>query len=325
MSINLHSYLDEPLSDVSCLDADDLTTDDAGDDYNDEETRILRQDWIGFAPELKEEHRDVLIIYSENSERDQEKARELKTAIDELIFSVDNNDNIHGMASLMDETVCYVTSYIDRLDEALKFHTLIFAIFSKEMLEDGLNMQMSCAALWQTIEERGRNNTFIPIYPYRELLDLPAYVSMLQPLNMQKSNWKDGLRRVISCHLQKRLDRQARQRREQRRKLRSLARSRTKHTSKNHEQRESHELLPSSSISETEQIFEVNFHPQQQQHETESLNFNLQEDDRSCIRTERFQQIWTEHPRVRRSILGFGILATAVAVGLIISARKNRF
>lgn len=156
--------------------------------------------------ELQEEHRDALIFYAEDSADDKNKARELQKAIEG--FSFDNG--IWGKAVLYDETIPFGQSLISSLDDALKFSTLLFALYSKALEDDGINRETTNASLYHTIENEAKSDTFIPVI-WKDGAVLPAYARVKQPLDMRKNNWRDVLKRTISCHLEKRLDREEEQ------------------------------------------------------------------------------------------------------------------
>lgn len=153
--------------------------------------------------ELQEKHRDALIFYAEDSPDDKNKARELQKVIEG--FSFDNG--IRGKAVLYNETIPYGQSLISSLDDALKFSTLLFAIYSRDLEEDIVNWHTTHASLWHAIENKEKSDMFIPVI-WKDGGVLPAYARVKQPLDMRKNNWRDVLKRTINCHLKKRLDRE---------------------------------------------------------------------------------------------------------------------
>lgn len=156
--------------------------------------------------ELQEEHLDAVIFCAEDCPEDKNKAQELKEAIEGFSF----DDGIRGKAAMYGESIQYGRSLVSSLDDALKFSTLLFGLYSKDLEEDGINLQATNSSLWHTVENKARSDTFIPVI-WKDGAVLPAYARVRQPLDMRRDNWRMKLKRLINSHLKKRLDREKEQ------------------------------------------------------------------------------------------------------------------
>ena len=163
-------------------------------------------------PELKEQHGDVLILY--NLETDNLAAEELKKAIENVV-SEDVADchiiYIRGKATLYKDAVPYVTSLVDKLDEALKFHTLYFVIITTSFLTDEEHRQMANSTFWETISGLDhRKSKFCPVYLEQKRPEsLPSYFKQVQPVNMWRNGWEKQIAKIIETRLGERLYRQS--------------------------------------------------------------------------------------------------------------------
>ena len=159
-----------------------------------------------FPSELEEEHWDALIFCAECTPDDRNKAEELQRAIEG--FSFDND--ICGRAAIYDDAIPFGRSLISSLDDAIRFSTLLFAIYSKDLKEDQINWHTTNTSLWHTIENEARRETFIPVI-YKDGDVLPAYAREKRPLDMRRDNWSNVLKKLINSHLEKRLVREREQ------------------------------------------------------------------------------------------------------------------
>ena len=99
----------------------------------------------------REEHHDIIIMHSD-LEADKNVAESLKDAIEALRIPYrpdpDNDRTVEVQPKVVvrDDACTHVNNYIDWLQEALKYNTLIFVLFTPGLLEDNIYRWMTDAS-----------------------------------------------------------------------------------------------------------------------------------------------------------------------------------
>ena len=206
---------------------DRLTSDADGDVWRTDEhpSRLQLPDnlpnkikmWL--PPELKQKHADVLIVYAE---KDRPDATRLQQAVNVMEFQPETGETIRAMACLYDdaEMCVWVTSYVDWLEHALKYSTLICVLFTDEFLHDPQLKEMANASFWESVIDCDKENCFIPVLLTDPRFDnsttaLSPYFKQRKPLSMYIDRWEYHMRATVRDHLRSRLEREGKQRRQQ--------------------------------------------------------------------------------------------------------------
>lgn len=176
-------------------------------------------------PELKQKHADVLIVYAE---QDQSDAKKLQQEVNAMEFSLETGEVISARACLHEDyAMCgLINRHVDWLEHALKYSTLICALFTNEFLRDPPLKEMANASFWESVNEPDKEYCFIPVLPSDPRLENPPmrwspYFRQIKPLCMYRDRWVSCMRAAVWDRLGSRLEREKSQRREQLEYIRS--------------------------------------------------------------------------------------------------------
>jgi len=212
----------EPDTETSDSDAQMIAEHPGQQQLSDE---IIKKMRIWLPPELKAKHADLLIIFAED---DLQYAIELQKVVNALEFATETGERIQARALLRDEAVPFVNSYVDWLEYAFEYSTLICFLFTDKFIGDPLLKELAKASFWQTVYDINKQYCFIPVYPYPQQ-DLPAkalspYLRQIMPLKMYSNGWEDRVSEKIDDCLKLRLEREEDQRGRQMDYIRKLVR-----------------------------------------------------------------------------------------------------
>jgi len=172
-------------------------------------TEPPKPDWRSLAQylrvDLKVECGDVLIICDDVYIED---ARRMRDEINNIELTDD--PQVMAKAELMEDAVLHVTSYIDRLEEALKLYTYVFVFCTFPEVDNPLFKTDTYAShIASVIGTHNKKNCFVPILLNPESNNcLPAYLQTIKGIRMYKDTWLEQVTKLLRFRMKQRLDKE---------------------------------------------------------------------------------------------------------------------
>ena len=167
----------------------------------------------------REEHHDIIILHSD-LEVDKNVAESLKDAIEALRIPYrpdpDNDRTVEVQPKVVvrDDACTHVNNYIDWLQEALNYNTLIFVLFTPDLLEDNIYHWMTGASFWETVTENDRVYSFVPVFldeTSNKTMKISPFYRVIKPLILSRIDHMKIVAKLLDHHLPKRLKRETEQ------------------------------------------------------------------------------------------------------------------